>query len=532
MVLLATRTQRRTACVNDIMNCSSMPFTHTPSLSPAFPPLRRISSWTLSALAALGTTALLGHLAPAEAAPPSSANLAPASNVATALPERFTAALNSAKIPLSSVSVWVQGVDDKQAPRINYRADQLVSPASTMKLVTTYAALDRLGPAYTWHTRVYTDGPIVDGSLRGNLYIQGGGDPKLVMERLWSLMRQLQQRGIRVIVGDIVLDRSAFVLPAHNAADFDDDPLRPYNAAPDALLLNFKSVVMRFVPDRAQGIAKVELTPPMAHLNIPATVPLNSKTNSCPSNWRNLLRLDASQSGTWSMAGSYPAACGELNWAVAYPDPEGFANKAVEGMWREMGGSLTGTVHAGITPATLSPLITEPSLSLTEIVRDVNKYSNNVMADHVFLAQGSVGGRGQAMTYEAAQRSIEQWWVQKLGNPPGSLIIDNGSGLSRTARVTAQTMGNMLSRAWNSPVMPELMASLPAVGVDGTMRRSRASGSAHIKTGSLRDVNAIAGYVHGNSGKRYVLVAIVNDPLAAGARTAAFDALIDWVAND
>ncbi|THU05537.1 D-alanyl-D-alanine carboxypeptidase/D-alanyl-D-alanine-endopeptidase [Lampropedia puyangensis] len=455
-----------------------------------------------------------------------------APSTATALPEVFSTALTKAKIPLTSASVWVQSVDDNRPPRVNYQADALVSPASTMKLVTTYAALDRLGPAYTWHTRIYTDGPISEGSLRGNLYIQGGGDPKLVMERLWALLRQLQQRGIKVIVGDIVLDRSAFVLPAHNPAAFDDEPLRPYNAAPDALLLNFKSVVMRFVPDTSQGLAHVQLSPPMAHLSVPTSVPLNTKSKNCPTNWRNQLQLDASQSGQWSMAGSYPAACGELNWAVAYPDPVVFANKAVEGMWREMGGSLTGSVHAGVTPAGLAPLLTEPSLSLTEIVRDVNKYSNNVMADHVFLAQGSVGGRGQAMTYEAAQAAIEQWWVRKVGNPAGSLIIDNGSGLSRTARVTAHAMGTMLTQAWHSAVMPELLASLPAVGVDGTMRRSRATGSAHIKTGSLQNVNAIAGYVHANSGKRYVLVAIVNDANAASARSPAFDKLIDWVAND
>lgn len=512
------------------MNRSSKPFRPTALPSPATAPLRRLCAWAATALAALASSSVLTPLAHAQNT--RTANAQVAATIAPALPEGFAAALNKAKIPLNSVSVWVQAVDGAQSPRINYRADQLVSPASTMKLVTTYAALDRLGPAYTWHTRIYTDGEITDGSLKGNLYIQGGGDPKLVMERLWALLRQVQQRGVKVIVGDIVLDRSAFVLPTHNAAEFDDEPLRPYNASPDALLLNFKSVIMRFVPDRQLGIARIELSPPMAHLQVPASVPLNTKLKSCPSNWRNQLQLDASQSGQWLLGGSYPAACGELNWSVAYPDPEVFANKAVEGMWRDIGGSLTGSVHAGVTPAQLTPLISEPSLSLTEIVRDVNKYSNNVMADHVFLAQGSVGGRGQAMTFEAAQNAIEQWWVQRLGNPPGTLVIDNGSGLSRAARVTAQTMGHMLVHAWHSPVMPELMASMPAVGIDGTMRRSRANAAAHIKTGSLRDVNAIAGYVHGNSGKRYAVVAVVNDPLAAGARTTAFDALIDWVAND
>ncbi|PAT39425.1 D-alanyl-D-alanine carboxypeptidase/D-alanyl-D-alanine-endopeptidase [Vandammella animalimorsus] len=451
---------------------------------------------------------------------------------AASLPAPFAAALRKAQIPPEAVALWVQAVDGQATPRAAHRAAQPMSPASTMKLVTTYAALDRLGPAYTWKTRIYTDGQLDNGSLRGNVYIQGGGDPKLVMERLWLLLRQLQQHGVRVVLGDIVLDRSAFALPPHNAAAFDDEPLRPYNAAPDALLLNFKSVILRFVPDPASGRAQVQLSPPMAQLELPASVPLNPTARHCPSNWRAQLQLDVSQPGRWRLGGSYPSACGALNWAVAYPDPEGFANKAIEGMWRELGGSITGQVRSGRTPGGLQPWITEPSLSLAEIVRDVNKYSNNVMADHVFLALGHAGApAGQAMDFASAQRAIGQWWHSRIGNPPGTLHIDNGSGLSRDARITAQAMGQMLRHAWHSPVMPELVASLPATGVDGTMRRSRAA-AAHLKTGSLRDVNALAGYVHGHSGKRYALVVIINHANAAAARGAAFDALIDWVAND
>jgi D-alanyl-D-alanine carboxypeptidase/D-alanyl-D-alanine-endopeptidase (penicillin-binding protein 4) len=162
-------------------------------------------------------------------------------------PAEVDAALARAKLPREALSVYVADAQDARATaRLAYRAQEPVNPASVMKLVTTYAALDLLGPAYTWSTPVYIDGVVQGGSLKGNVYIQGQGDPKLVLERLWLLLRRLQAQGVQVIVGDIVLDRSAFAVPAHDPGRFDGEPLRPYNAAPDALLLNYKSVVMDF----------------------------------------------------------------------------------------------------------------------------------------------------------------------------------------------------------------------------------------------------------------------------------------------
>ena len=182
------------------------------------------------------------------------------------LPPEVEAALARARLPRESLSVLVVDAQGsaRTAPRLAHRAQVPVNPASVMKLVTTYAALEQLGPAYVWNTPVYLQGTVQDGSLRGNVYIQGQGDPKLVMERLWLLMRRLQGQGIQVIVGDIVLDRTAFDLPEQDPARFDGEPLRPYNAAPDALLLNFKSSVMTFVPDAAAGLARIQYDPPLA----------------------------------------------------------------------------------------------------------------------------------------------------------------------------------------------------------------------------------------------------------------------------
>lgn len=367
-----------------------------------------------------------------------------------------------------------------------------------------------------------------DGSLRGNVYIQGLGDPKMVVERLWLLMRRLQAQGIQVIVGDIVLDRTAFDVSGHDPARFDGEPLRPYNAAPDALLINYKSQAMTFVPDVSAGLARIQYDPPLAGVQRQATVALAATGTEC-GDWRGALRAELTDPAKVSFQGVYPAACGERVWPVAAADPRGFAARAIEGMWRELGGKITGSVRDGKVPAGLIPAFSATSPALAEVVRDVNKYSNNVMAQHVFLTL-ALQKNGVA-TFEGAREALRQWWLARIGNAELPQA-ENGAGLSRDARVTAQALARMLQVAWASPVMPELVASLPITGVDGTLRRSNSrAGTAHLKTGSLRDVTAVAGYVHAASGRRYVLVAIVNHANAGAARPV-LDLLIDWTARD
>ncbi len=445
------------------------------------------------------------------------------------LPPELEAALLRAKLPRDALSVLVVDAQDGRLPaRLSHRAQVPVNPASVMKLVTTYAALEQLGPAYVWNTPVYVQGTVQDGSLRGNVYIQGQGDPKMVMERLWLLMRRLQGQGIQVIVGDIVLDRSAFDVPDQDPALFDGEPLRPYNASPDALLLNYKSSVMTFVPDVAAGVARIQYDPPLSGVQRQASVALAAQGVGC-GDWRGALRAQLADPVRVTFQGVYPAACGERVWPAAAADPSGFAARAVEGMWRELGGKLTGRVHDGKVPAGLKPVFVLTSPTLSEVVRDVNKYSNNVMAQQVFLTM-ALQKNGVA-TFDGARAALRQWWLSRMGGADVPQT-DNGAGLSRDARVTAQALARMLQVAWGSAVMPELMASLPISGVDGTLRRSQSRpGLAHLKTGSLRDVLAVAGYVDAASGRRYVLVAIVNHANAAAARPV-LDSLIDWAARD
>ena len=454
------------------------------------------------------------------------------------LPPEVEAALARAKVPREALAAIVvdaaPAASGRTTPLFSHRASASVNPASVMKLVTTYAGLELLGPAYTWATPVFVDGSISNGVLAGNLIIQGKGDPKLVIERLWLLLRRVQSLGVKTITGDILLDRSAFAVPAANPGDFDGEALRPYNAAPDALLINFKSVVMTFVPNAAAGVAAVSFEPPLASVQMQASVPL-TKTDC--GDYRGALAADFSDPFRISFKGSYPAACGEKVWPVAYADPASYAERAVAAMWAEMGGKLGGRVREGLVPvrpAGLKSAFEVTSPSLAEVIRDINKFSNNVMAQQLFLtlSLGS-GQRAGVASFDASRSVMQTWWKDRFGEADMP-VFDNGSGLSRQERITPQALARMLQTAFASGAMPELMSSLPITGIDGTLRNSRSrvsQGWAHLKTGTLRDSTALAGYAHTPSGRRLVVVCIINHPNAAAARPA-LEALVDWAVKE
>lgn len=462
-----------------------------------------------------------------------------------ALPAAISKALSRAQVPLDAVTLLVVDASGKTPPRLAHRAGEAMNPASVMKLVTTYAALDLLGPDYTWNTRVLMDGSISEGVLHGNLIVRGGGDPKMVVERLQALLAQIQYSGVKVVRGDIVLDRSAFQAAAQDAGEFDGEPLRPYNASPDALLINFKSMVMRFTPDPLNNRALVAVEPPLAGIVIDESVPL-ARVARC-GDWRSELRASVDNPNRLQFSGSYSAACGERVWPSAYAEPASFAARAIEGSWRALGGLLTGVVRDATAPelallrarGTLSgekpPLrLDAPSLPLREIVRDVNKFSNNVMARHLFLSlsQQAPGGQLDQASPETSRAVLAAWWKKSLPQQVAP-VMDNGSGLSRTERVTATSLAAMLQHAASSRVAQDLLDSLPVAGMDATMREraKNVAGQAFIKTGALRDVAAVAGYANGVSGARYIVVGMVNHPNAGAARPA-LDALIQWAVQE
>jgi len=490
--------------------------------------------------AAGGAAALLALSLPAAAKPPPPPPpraTAPAKPVGEApmtrqLPPEVLQALQRVGVPAEALSAVLIEADSGHTV-LSARARQPQNPASLMKLLTTAAALDRLGPAFSWATPVWLNGPVQGGVLEGSLHIKGSGDPKLVLERVWLLLRRVQQLGVREIRGDIVLDNSAFNVPDIAPGDFDGEALRPYNVRPGALLLNYRTVVYTFVPDAAVGVARVLVEPALAGALVDRSVAL--APGPC-GDWRGALQAHFGEpgqaNGPTRFAGRYTASCGELSWPVADPQPATYDARLLEGLWREMGGQLSGRVREGPAPTDSRPAFEQRSPPLAELVRDINKFSNNVMAQQLFLTLALQANPAQAATPEAARETLRQWLADRTGEVAGDIVIDNGSGLSRGNRVSAQLLARVLLRAWDSPVMSELMSSLPISGVDGTLRRSRTSvGRAHLKTGTLRDTTGLAGYVLSNSGRRYVLVALVNHPNAAAARPA-LEALVQWTMRD
>ncbi len=460
------------------------------------------------------------------------------------LPPDIEAALSRARIPKEAISLYVVDASANTAqPLMAHRANVPVNPASVMKLVTSVAALDLLGPAYTWQTQVLIDpagkdGSIKEGILNGNLVIKGGGDPKLVTERLWLLLSRVRSLGIQSIHGDIVLDSSAFNLPVTSAAAFDGEPSKPYNASADALLINYKSIVMTFTANAAAGVASVQYDPPLAGVIMPTSLQLS---NADCGDYRGALRADFSDPKRIRFLGSYAKSCGERVWPIAYADPAAFAALAVRSLWESMGGKLDGISRAGQASSQANPVLTFTSPGLGDVMRDMNKFSNNVMAQQLFLTLSLNTGSGKPATLEASREVIAQWWKTRFGLAEGMAApsIESGSGLSRTDRITSFALARLLQSAYTAPYMPELIASLPQTGVDGTLRRSKAQlGAAHLKTGSLTNVAARAGYVDsqklGQEGRRYVLVAVVNSdsPAVIANARGFFDTLVDWVATN
>jgi len=448
---------------------------------------------------------------------------------AQSLPASVEQALKRAHIPLSGVAAYVQDVDAGR-PLVAHNAAQAMNPASTMKLLTTYAALELLGPTYTWKTEAYARGRLENGMLQGDLILKGYGDPKLTLESFWLLLRKLRALGLREIRGDLVLDRSYFEPAEYDPAKFDAEPLRAYNVGPDALLLNFKAVRFQFVPDAERGIVTVIPEPKPAGLEFSAAV--RASEGAC-GDWRAGIRADFKTNGGSAKAGfsgSMPAACGERYWNASLLAQPNYVHGVFRQLWEELGGTLAGSWKDGAVPADARLLAAGESASNAELARDINKFSNNVMARQLFLTLGAEVLKLPGRSDRSAQ-VLRSWLAEKKLNFP-ELVLENGSGLSREERISAEHMGRLLLEAWRSAVMPELMSSLPLVAYDGTMRRrlrfESIAGQAHIKTGSLSDARTLAGYVLDARGQRRVVVLFINHANAAAGQ-AAQDALLQWV---
>lgn len=447
-----------------------------------------------------------------------------AASVEAALPVSFTRALHDADIPLDAVALVIQPLESP-APVLSHRATQAMNPASVMKLLTSVVALDTLGPAYTWKTHIWAAGDINKGALTGDLIIKGYGDPTLTLEHLWLMQRALKAQGIEAIHGNLILDTAYFQLPPLDPGALDGEPLAVYNALPAALLANYNASTFTFKVINDAVVITPELNQPELAV-VSRVVPDDAPCGE----WKDrLFPVLGTIRNALVFEGRYARACGEKHLSLNLYDATRNFDVTFRALWAESGGVLTGGTRLGAAPADTAPLLSFPSIPLAEALRNLNKYSNNLMTRNVYLTLGAES-RGAPATLQKSRDAVQAWLADKNIAAP-ELVLENGAGLSRIERISAQTLSRMLVMAYRSPYFSEFESALPIAAVDGTLKRrftdSPYAGRAHLKTGTLKDARALAGYVMNRAGKRVVFVMLVNHPQAEKA-DAAQRALLDW----
>ena len=400
-----------------------------------------------------------------------------------------------------------------QKSEIQHNATLARNPASAMKLVTTAAALQLLGPQHRWRTQALVDGEVQGNTLDGDLILKGGGDPWLVIERFWLLARQLRDRGIAHIRGHLVIDDTLFDRRTIDTNAIDGKSTRTYNTPPNALLVNFGATAITI--SSRQNAAHISAKPPATTLKIQNTVDLSNA--DCAQKGRRIqLDLKQGASGaTLSVGGRYPAGCGASTYRRTLLPHGPYVYGVFKALWQQLGGTLTGGWRYAKTPDSAMPMAQLESVSLAEIIRYINKYSNNVMARNLLLALAS----DRPPATPAKARHVIEDWLSQSGVAMPALHIDNGAGLSREARVSAEGLAGLLETAAQLPWWPEFLGSLPIAEVDGSLKKRfhniAQPGRLRLKTGLLKDTRALAGYVIDRNGDLWVVVILHNGPRAA-----------------
>jgi D-alanyl-D-alanine carboxypeptidase/D-alanyl-D-alanine-endopeptidase (penicillin-binding protein 4) len=441
-----------------------------------------------------------------------------------AVPAAVTQVMAAQRLPASAASFVILEADSGLVVA-SHNADTPRSPASTIKTVTTFAALDMLGPAFLWQTRAWV--------RDGDLILQGGGDPYMTMERWWSFVQGLRTQGLKSIRGDIVIDNGAFSLPKEDPAAFDGRPNRSYNVLPDALMVNFQTIDFKLFADPDSHRVQVIASP------APVNLEVENRIRFVPGRCSGAAgRVDFQvASADWDrvvFSGALSPHCAERSFARVLLSPATYAFGTFVELWRQSGGEFSGKLRIEPTPADAKPLFTFDSLSLGEIVRLTNKHSSNLMARHLLLTLGKER-YGDPATLEKGAAAIADWGRER-GFDLSGVDIDNGSGLSRSTHITVLQMAKVLNAAYHSRFAPEYLASLPLAGMDGTLRarmKSTPAGSVRLKTGHLESVSGVAGYVTAPTGKTYILVSLVNHIRADfGAAEPVHAALVAWIMDN
>ncbi|HEY0956863.1 MAG TPA: D-alanyl-D-alanine carboxypeptidase/D-alanyl-D-alanine-endopeptidase [Roseateles sp.] len=452
----------------------------------------------------------------------------------TSVPDPVQAALDKAGLPAQSLGFVLQPLDGSR-PALQRRADDAMAPASTMKLVTATVALDKLGINHRGRTELLAASAPVNGVIDGPLILRGLADPDLDWPALWWLLRQLRESGVREIRGGLIVDRTLFNPTRFDLGlpPFDDAPEFGYNVIPDALHLN-GSLLDYELQATPTGVT-ARSVPALAGLTVDAGAMTLSTTRPCKdwdNDWKPAQRLQRADGLTLQLQGAFPANCRQRA-ALQLVDRQWLVTQAVRQFWTELGGTLGTGDAEGPAPAGAVVLATHRGRPLAEVLRGVMKSSDNALTRLIYLQLGAQAAQGGEPTLAAAERVVRGWF-QAQGLDDRGLVLDNGSGLSRSERISPAQLAGLLRAGQRGAQAPELLATLPVAGLDGTMSRrlkdGPAEGKARLKTGTLRDAVGLAGFVPDANGRPWVFVALLNDPQAAAKGRPVLDALVNWVA--
>ena len=460
------------------------------------------------------------------------------------LPEPVSKLLAVANIPEEAMSVLVLRGNTTV---LSHLAERPMAPASTMKLVTTLVGLEQLGPVFKGRTELRSSAELDKGVLKGDLVLRGGADADFSGEVLERMLQSLRNQGIKKIAGNLVLDRQLFN-PARmdiGVPPFDESPEAYYNVIPDALMVNknMLQIDMRSTGKRLQLV----MDPELDRVSIESDMSLvDAECAKWEDGWK-LPEVKREHKGKLRVIlhGTFPKNCAKTN-SINVVDRQDYLDRLFRLTWKKLGGVLAGETVEGAMPADSRILAEHASRALPEVVRDTNKPSDNALARTIFLSLGSlepdvalgshpIPGIATQTTFVRSDLAVRSW-MRKHGIDDSGLVLENGSGLSRLERISPVQLAGLLQVGLRSNWAPEFQSSLPIVAVDGTMRKrlrdSPAAARARLKTGSLRDVVALAGYVPDASGQQCVVVAMINSDLVGdGKGRAVLDALVDWIAK-
>jgi serine-type D-Ala-D-Ala carboxypeptidase/endopeptidase (penicillin-binding protein 4) len=451
------------------------------------------------------------------------------------LPPRVLELMRLGNVPEAALGVVVLRAADG-ATVFAHRAMVPMQPASTLKVLTSIVALDRLGPAYRGRTELRSADQVVAGTLKGDVALRGLGNPDFDWRALQGMLQSLRVNGVSQIAGDLVLDRSYFQpsRPDVGVPPFDESPEFRYNVIPDALLLNSNLMQLDIASDDAA--LRVGSMPKLDRVFVESDMKIVDKPCADWEDFWAMPEVKKTDDGRIrvTLKGEFPKNC-PVTTEISMLDRVDFADRLFRALWADMGGTWTGMARDGTALPDARLLAAHSARTLTEFNRDILKRSDNPITRLMFSTLGaSHTAADAATTTQARGAQVLRLWLRDKKIDDAGLVLDNGSGLSRTERISAYTLARVLRAAHESRWAPEFLSAMPIVGVDGGMRNrlanTPAAGVARIKTGGLRNVVAVAGYVPDMHGQLCVVVATINlDTIKSATGKPIVDAVLEWV---